>query len=93
MGFLIVFTGMLFVFFVRDVLLFAVTPRPRLLPALGIYGVLNGIGLAFLTSIVASEEASGVLRQLHASVVWIPSVAWHGLIWLFRVVLSRPRQG
>ena len=67
MGSLIVFTGMLFVFFVRDVLLFAVAPRPRLLTALGIYGVLNAIWLAFLASIVASEEPSGVLRQLHAS--------------------------
>jgi hypothetical protein len=89
MGSLIVFTGMLFVFFVRDVLLFSITPRPRLLPALGIYGVLNAIGLAFLASIVASEEPSGVLRQLHASLVWIPCVAWHGLIWLFCVALSR----
>src|SRR5579883_458196 len=89
MGSLIVFAAMLFVFFVRDVQLFAVMPRPHLPLAFTTYGVLNGICLAVFTSIVAPEQASGVLRQVHASLVWIPGVAWHGLIWLYCVALSR----
>jgi hypothetical protein len=89
MGSMIVFAGMLFVFFVRDVQLLSSTPRKHIFAKLGFYGACNGALLEAFSTIVASGDAFDVLRIVHTTPLWILGIAWHGIIWLFCTAVTR----
>lgn len=89
MGSTIIFVAMLCVFFMRDVQLLAAAPRSRMLARLGSYGVVNGICLIVLAVLVVSGRGPGPLWLIHAWPFWVVSVVWHGLIWMFCVILNR----
>jgi hypothetical protein len=96
MGSAIVFVAMLCVFFIQDVQLLAAAPRSRMAARLGVYGAINAVCLTALAFIVASGRAPGPLWLLHTSSFWVVSVVWHGLIWLFCMILNgrdRPELG